>query len=83
MKRAFAPLLVLPLVVFIVVFLLYPLAYLAANSVISATFAAAAPVLGGLFADFFAAHQLTLALTWTGGAQNVTVPVLNFQSWTF
>jgi len=40
-------------------------------------------VLGGLFADFSAAHQLTLALTWTGGAQNVTVPVLNFQSWTF
>jgi MFS family permease len=58
-------------------------AYLAANSVISAAFAAAAPVLGGLFADFFAAHQLTLALTWTGGAQNVTVQVLNFQSWTF
>ncbi len=58
-------------------------AYLAANSVISAAFAAAAPVLGGLFADFFAAHQLTLAFTWTGGAQNVTVQVLNFQSWTF
>lgn len=58
-------------------------AYLAANSVISAAFAAAAPVLGGLFADFFAAHQLTLAFTWTGGAQDVTVQVLNFQSWTF
>ena len=35
MKRAFAPLLVLPLVVFIVVFLLYPLAYLAANSLVA------------------------------------------------
>jgi len=34
-KRAFAPLLVLPLVVFIVVFLLYPLAYLAANSLVA------------------------------------------------
>jgi MFS family permease len=58
-------------------------AYLAANSVISACFAAAAPILGGLFADYFAAHQLSLALTWTGGATDVTVQVLNFQSWTF
>jgi MFS family permease len=58
-------------------------AYLAANSVISAVFAAAAPMLGGLFADFFAAHRLTLGLTWTSGAQNVTLQVLNFQAWTF
>ena len=58
-------------------------AYLAANSVVSACFAAAAPILGGLFADYFAAHQLTLALTWTGDTKDVTVQVLNFQSWTF
>ena len=58
-------------------------AYLAANSVISASFAAAAPILGGLFADFFASHQLTLAFTWTGDEKDVTVQVLNFQSWTF
>jgi MFS family permease len=58
-------------------------AYLAANSVISAIFAAAAPILGGLFADFFAVHKLTLNFTWTGGRENVTVQVLNFQSWTF
>jgi len=58
-------------------------AYLAANSVISAAFAAAAPILGGVFADFFSSHQLTLAFTWTGGHENVTVQVLNFQSWTF
>jgi MFS family permease len=58
-------------------------AYLAANGVISAAFAAAAPILGGLSADYFAAHQLTLAFTWTGGKENVTVQVLNFQSWTF
>ena len=59
-------------------------AYLAANSVISASFAAAAPILGGLFADFFASHRLTLAFTWTGGGEkDVTVQVLNFQSWTF
>ncbi len=58
-------------------------AYLAANSVISACFAAAAPVLGGLFADFFAAHELTLSFHWTGGEKDVTVQVLDFQSWTF
>jgi MFS family permease len=58
-------------------------AYLAANSVISACFAAAAPILGGLFADYFAEHQLTLAFTWTGAEKDVTVQVLNFQSWTF
>jgi MFS family permease len=58
-------------------------AYLAANSVISAAFAAAAPILGGLSADFFAAHKLTLNFTWTSGREDVTVQVLNFQSWTF
>jgi MFS family permease len=58
-------------------------AYLAANSVISAVFAAAAPMLGGLSADFFASHQLTLEFTWTGGEQNLTIQMLNLQSWTF
>jgi MFS family permease len=58
-------------------------AYLAANSVITACCAAIAPIVGGAFADFFAAHQLTLALTWTGGPQDVTVQVLNFRAWTF
>jgi MFS family permease len=58
-------------------------AYLATNSVITATCAAFAPIFGGLFADFFAAHQLTLAFTWAGGGEDVTVQVLKFQSWTF
>jgi MFS family permease len=58
-------------------------AYLAANGVISAAAAATAPILGGRFADFFALHQLTLAFTWTGGPQKLTVEVLNLHSWTF
>ena len=45
--------------------------------------AAIAPMLGGRFADFFALHQLTLAFTWTGGPQKLTVQVLNLHSWTF
>ena len=64
-------------------FLYTQTAYLAANSVISAAFAAVAPILGGFFADFFASHQLTLTLNWTGGEENVAVQVLNFESWTF
>jgi MFS family permease len=58
-------------------------AYLAANSVISACFAATAPVLGGLSADFFASHQLTFTLHWTSSTSDVHLQVLNFHSWTF
>jgi MFS family permease len=58
-------------------------AYLAASGVITASCAAAAPILGGLAADFFAAHQLSLSFTWTGGDQDVTVELLKFHSWTF
>ena len=57
--------------------------FLAASSVVSASCAAIAPVIGGLCADFFAAHQLTFAFTWKGDAQDVTVQVLDFHSWTF
>ena len=58
-------------------------AFLATGSVVSATCAAMAAVIGGLCADFFAAHQLTLAFTWQGGVDPVTIQVLNFRSWTF
>jgi MFS family permease len=58
-------------------------AYLAASSVVSASCASVAPILGGLFADFFAAHQLTLALHWMGGPKDITLQVLDFRSWTF
>jgi MFS family permease len=58
-------------------------AYLAANSVVSATCAAIAPVLGGLCADFFAMHDLSLSFTWRGEANEVKLQVLDFHSWTF
>jgi MFS family permease len=57
--------------------------YLAANSVITACCAAAAPILGGLAADFFAAHELSLSFTWTGTERDVTVELLKLRSWTF
>jgi MFS family permease len=58
-------------------------AYLAASGVVTSVCAAIAPILGGLGADFFATHQLTLAFTWHGGEQDVTLEVLNFHDWTF
>jgi MFS family permease len=57
--------------------------YLAMNSVVSASCAAVAPIIGGLCADFFATHQLTLGFTWRGGPSDVTVQVLDFHAWTF
>ena len=57
--------------------------FLAASSVVSATCGAIAPIIGGLCADFFAERQLSLAFTWTGGVNDVTVQVLNFHAWTF
>jgi MFS family permease len=59
-------------------------AYLAANGVITASCTSVAPILGGLFADFFAGHQLMLAFTWKGGGrEDLTLQVLDFHSWTF
>ena len=57
--------------------------FLAASSVVSASCAAIAAVVGGVCADFFAAHELTLAFTWKSEVDQVTVQVLDFQSWTF
>jgi MFS family permease len=58
-------------------------AFLAANSVVSATCAAIAPIIGGLCADFFAARDLSFSFTWKGGADAVTLQVLDFHAWTF
>jgi hypothetical protein len=58
-------------------------AYLAANSVVTSVCAAFAPVIGGLSADFFAAHQLSFSFTWSGGTEEITVQVLSFHDWTF
>ncbi|MEJ0017191.1 MAG: MFS transporter [Acetobacteraceae bacterium] len=57
--------------------------YLAASSVVGASFAALAPVIGGLCADFFAVHELTFGFTWKTGFDAKTVEVLNLHAWTF
>ena len=57
--------------------------YLAANGVVTSVCAAVAPIVGGLAADFFASHRLTLAFTWTAGVQQTAVEILNIHDWTF
>lgn len=57
--------------------------YLAANSVVSATCASVAPIIGGLCADFFSARDLSFGFTWKSSTDAVTVQVLDFHAWTF
>jgi MFS family permease len=57
--------------------------YLAASSVVSASCAAAGPIIGGLCADFFMVHELNLAFTWKSWWDATTVQVLNLHGWTF
>jgi len=57
--------------------------FLACNSVVSATCAAVAPILGGLLADFFSASDLSFGFTWKAAGGTVTGQVLDFHAWTF
>jgi len=58
-------------------------AYLAASNLVNSLAAGVAPILGGKFADFFAARQLSLMLKWTSPAKELTFQTLNFQHWDF
>src|SRR5439155_2895640 len=51
--------------------------FLAASSVVSASCAALAPIIGGLCADYFAAHELSLAFTWKTDVNALTLQLLN------
>jgi MFS family permease len=57
--------------------------YLAANSVVNSLAAGIAPILGGKFADFFAARELALTLNWKSPARELIFHALNFQHWDF
>lgn len=58
-------------------------AYLAANSIANSLAAGLAPILGGKFADFFAARELALTLNWKSPVREVAFHTLNFQHWDF
>lgn len=58
-------------------------AYLAVLTLINALAAGVAPLLGGLFADFFAQRELALVVQWFSPAQSATVPILILRHWGF
>ncbi|MBK5190847.1 MAG: MFS transporter [Methanosarcinales archaeon] len=58
-------------------------AYLAANSLVNSVMAGIAPILGGMFADFFAQRELAWVLTYTSPGGKLVIPTLNFQQWDF
>jgi MFS family permease len=58
-------------------------AYIAANALISSAAAGLAPVLGGIFADFFAARRLEILIRWTSPGDVLTLMPLRVSSWDF
>lgn len=57
--------------------------YLAASSFVNSLAAGIAPVLGGLFADFFAYRKLSLDIHWESPVRIFDIQTLYFQSWDF
>jgi MFS family permease len=57
--------------------------YLAAMNFFNSLAAASAPILGGIFADFFARRELSWTLTWTSPAGRIVLPTLDFRQWDF
>jgi MFS family permease len=57
--------------------------YISARNIVVAIFAAIAPLIGGLMADFFATHQLAWALEWQGPNGMIKIPLIHLQGWTF
>jgi MFS family permease len=58
-------------------------AYIAANALISSAAAGLAPLLGGMFADFFAARRLEILLRWTSPGDVLTLMPLRVSNWDF
>jgi MFS family permease len=57
--------------------------YISARSLLIAFVAGMAPLAGGLFADFFAARQLSWNLNWKGPNGELTFHTLDLQAWDF
>lgn len=58
-------------------------AYLAAGSIVNSLAAGVAPIVGGLFADDFAARELSLILRWTSGPEATEFVTLRLRHWDF
>jgi MFS family permease len=51
-------------------------AYVATNAMVTAIAAGVAPILGGLFAEFFALRQFELVARWTGPGGAIALPIV-------
>ena len=58
-------------------------AYLAAAGLVNSLAAGLAPVVGGHFADYFAARGLSFSVKWTSPGTEVTFEALHFSHWDF
>jgi MFS family permease len=58
-------------------------AYLASVSLVNSLSSGIAPVLGGIFADFFTERQLSWKLEWTSPENHIAFQVFNLHSWGF
>jgi MFS family permease len=57
--------------------------YLTTRGIINACCAGLAPIIGGLFADFFSKHELAWNLEWKGPEGIMAFHTLDLQSWDF
>jgi len=58
-------------------------AYLVANSMVMSVMATLAPILGGLFADFFASRELDILIRWKSPGGELSIGALSFSHWDF
>lgn len=58
-------------------------AYLAASSIVNSLTASLAPIIGGLFADDFAARELSLVVRWISGPHEAEFVTLHLRHWDF
>ncbi|MFH1782568.1 MAG: MFS transporter [Candidatus Omnitrophota bacterium] len=58
-------------------------AYLATNALVNSFAAGIAPILGGIFADFFAARKLSLVINWTSPSRELAIQAFSLRHWDF
>jgi MFS family permease len=57
--------------------------YLGAHSLVNSIASGVAPIIGGLFSDFFMERQLTLNFHWTSPARELEIRTVSLETWDF
>lgn len=57
--------------------------FLSTKSLVTALFAGIAPIIGGLFADFFAERELNWSMEWISPSGGMVIHTLSLQAWDF